>query len=174
MQERGFTLFELVITLAIAAILLTIGIPNFSHQINNSRTKTTALDLMQAVQHARTLAVSHNRRATLLHQGKWEDGWGVFIDGNDNGETDGDEELVFTASPPQSVAIYANGPFNKYVSFIGTGESRLVGRANGGGFQAGTFRVCPKEGGKGYALILARSGRMRMESISEAECIPFT
>lgn len=174
MKPRGFTLLELIITLFILVLLLTIGLPSFSKQIQSTRTKTAAIDLMQAVQHARTLAVSRNKRATLTHSGKWEDGFEVFVDLNDNGLREADEELIFQTEPAENIVIHANQPVNKYVSFIGTGESRFVGKAKGGGFQAGTFRICSEDKTlAGHTLILARSGRMRMEDLPASECVPF-
>lgn len=171
MQERGFTLIELFITLAVLSILLTLGVPSFAKQIQNTRTKTAALALLDAVNHARTLAVSNNKRATLKPLGGgWLDGWEVFIDENNNGIRDNEEITVYQTNAQVSVRIHSNQPLNNYVSFIGTGESRYVGRANAGGFQAGTFKVCPQENGEGHALILARSGRMRMEKLSAQEC----
>lgn len=173
MRERGFTLFELLITLLILVLLLTFGMPSFSNQIKNTRTKTVTMELLQSVQHARTLAVSKNTRATLIHLGDWTKGWEVFIDENDNGIRDVSETLVFQTQAIDSVEIHANGPLTDYVSFIGSGESRKVGKANSGSFQAGTFRVCPKTTGEGYELILSRSGRMRIESIPAQRCVAF-
>lgn len=179
MQERGFTLFELVITLAILAILLLFGLPGLSQQISQSRTKTAALDLMQAIQHARTIAVFQNKRTVIrpsgLSEGNWLGSWEIFIDDNNDGERNEEEELLLQIDPAKAVSIYANQPLSKYVSFIGTGESRFAGRKDGGAFQAGTFRICPTDAnhGAGYELILARSGRMRMRDIPQAECTPF-
>lgn len=173
MHERGFTLFELIITLLILVLLLTFGVPSLSNQIQQTRTKTTAMELLQSVQHARTLAVSQNKRATLIHLGEWTKGWEVFIDANDNGIRDENEPLVFQGPPIDSVHIYANGPLTDYVSFIGSGEGTKVGKANGGSFQAGTFRICPLTPGEGYELILARSGRMRIETIPAQKCVAF-
>jgi type IV fimbrial biogenesis protein FimT len=169
-QARGFTLIELLFTLLIFLILVTLGIPSFSDQIQSSRTRTGALDLLQSLNHARTLAVSHGRRATLSHTGHWEGGWELYIDKNDNGVLDEDEHLISTSQPLKSVRVTANQPVRKYVSFIGSGESRFTGKANGGAFQAGTFTVCPDTPGAGYRLVLARGGRVRMETITAAEC----
>lgn len=173
MKQQGFTLLELITALIILMLILTLGLPGFSSQIQKTRTRTAALELMHAVHHTRTLAASKNKRATLTHLGQWEAGWEAFIDNNNNGLRDQDEEPMFQAGPVKAVAIYTNRPVKKYVSFIGTGESRLVGRADAGGFQAGRFRVCSPETQTGYALILARSGRMRIEELAARKCVPF-
>ena len=174
MSARGFTLFELLITLLILVLLLTLVVPSLSKQIQNTRTQTALQDLLQAVQHARTLAVSQNQRATLVHKGNWEDGWELFIDVNDNGIRDGEETPVFEGAQLVGVNVYSNDPLQDYISFIGTGESRKVGRANGGSIQIGRLRVCPANQGDGFQLVLARSGRMRVESISADTCVAFS
>src|SRR5690606_32572013 len=96
---RGFTLFELLITLTIFVLLLTLGLPSFSKHIQNTRAKTATTELLQAVQKTRTLAVSKNLRATLAPLGSWHHGWEIFIDVNNNGIRDNTEIAVFQAPP---------------------------------------------------------------------------
>lgn len=170
MCNRGFTLLELLITLAILVLIMTMGIPSFSKQIHNTRLKTTTLSLFEAVAATRTQAISINNRATLKHQGTWGDGWEAFIDTNNNGVRDEEEKIFLSHEKTKDVRITANRPLQNYISFIGTGESRFVGEYNGGAFQAGTFKICPATNGTGFELTLARSGRMRMNEISAAKC----
>lgn len=174
MSARGFTLFELLTTLFILALLLFLGVPSFSKQIQHSRVKTVTHNLLHSVHHTRTLAVSRNQRATLAHKGSWQDGWEVFIDHNNNGTRDEDETLVFEGESVKDVKIYSNGPMTKYISFIGTGESTRVGRADGGSFQAGTMRICSQGTEKGVELILSRGGRMRVKSLNASRCVDFS
>ena len=169
-NTRGFTLIELLITLTLLALLLTIGLPGFSKQIQHTRTKTAATELLGAVQKTRILAVSKNLRATLAPLEKWEQGWEIFIDTNSNGIRDENEIAVFQAPPLEGVRFKTNDPVKDYISFIGTGESRKAGRIDGGSIQMGTFTICPLDSGKGYQLILARSGRMRMTIAPPQEC----
>lgn len=172
MSPRGFTLLELLISLLILVLLLTIGVPSLSQQIKNSHTKAITQELLQAVHHARTLAVSHNQRATLRHKGNWEKGWELFVDENYNGLLDTGEAIIAERGSIEGVRIYSNSPLKNYVSFVGTGESRLTGGSDGGGLQMGSFRVCTDEG-NGYQLILSRGGRMRSKAISAEHCTAF-
>lgn len=166
MQTRGFTLLELLISLSIFTIILSLGIPSFSAQIQNTKVKTSTQSLLESVELARSQAVMSNRRTTLKPTGTWENGWEVFIDSNNNGVRDQDEPLLQAREKITGVRITPNSPLSRYVSFIGSGESRLVG----GGFQAGALTVCPEYTGPGYKLTLARSGRMRMNDIAAEEC----
>ncbi len=173
MSARGFTLFELLTTLFILALLLSFGVPSFSKQIQQSRVKVATHNLLHSVHHTRTLAVTRNQRATLAHKGSWEEGWEIFTDNNNNGIRDGGEVSIFEGERLTGVNIYTNDPMKKYISFIGTGESTRIGRANGGSFQAGTMRICPHDTGNGVELILSRGGRMRVKSLNASKCIDF-
>lgn len=170
MYTRGFTLFELLITLVIISLLMTVGIPSFSAQLKSSKLDATAQALFDAVAFTRSQAVFGNTRVTLRNNDSWENGWKIFVDSNDNGLHDDDEKLLLVREKTSSVRIHANRPLQHYISFISTGESRYVGRANGGAFQAGTVNICTLGTGSGYTLVLSRSGRMRMNKISSEEC----
>ncbi|MBB5210917.1 GspH/FimT family pseudopilin [Microbulbifer hydrolyticus] len=170
MHARGLTLIELLITVTILGILLAIGVPSFQKQLAASRARTAADTLLQAIQLTRSKAISSNRRATLRKLGHWHSGWEVFYDRDFDGERDPDEPQIVTAGPLTGVTVSANTPLSNYVSFIGSGESRFAGTLRGGGFQAGTLTICPQNGGDGYQLVLARSGRVRVISVSEEDC----
>jgi type IV fimbrial biogenesis protein FimT len=56
----GFTLVELMVTIAIAAILLMIAVPSFQHLILSNRLTTSANALADAINLARTDAIKLN------------------------------------------------------------------------------------------------------------------
>jgi type IV fimbrial biogenesis protein FimT len=82
-NELGFTLLELMITVAIAAILLGIAIPSFIGSIRSNRLTASANDLVTALNVARSEAVKRGRNVTVASKNgttNWKDGWDVFID----------------------------------------------------------------------------------------------
>ena len=171
MQPQGFTLIELMICTVILAIILGLGIPSFSDQIRDVRTKVAMHELLRTIESARTLAVTSNKRTVLLaNQEDWSQGWTLFIDENDDGELNGGETLKQHKAALTKVKINANTHVKKYISFIGTGEGRKVGLHNAGAFQVGTIKICPDTEGSGYALVLSRGGRTRVEKLSSAAC----
>lgn len=170
MDNHGFTLVELLITLTLLVILVALGSSGFSAQIQSNRVKTTAISLQEAVALTRSQAVFANRRTTIKAREQWQNGWDIFIDNNSNGIREEDEKLLASGEISNRVRIIANQPIKHYISYTGTGESRLESRRHAGGFQAGTFSICPLDEGDGYQLILSRGGRMRMSEIDAAKC----
>jgi type IV fimbrial biogenesis protein FimT len=64
-RQRGFTLLELMTTLAIAGILLGITVPAFQGMMVSSRLRTTTNDFAAAVNIARSEAITRNRPVTF-------------------------------------------------------------------------------------------------------------
>ncbi len=99
-KQNAFTLIELMVTLAVLAIVIGVAIPSFTKQITNSRSLTVGNDLVTALNFARQEAVKRGKRvsicpstdgATCLTSGDWAKGWLVFEDG---AAFDGDTLIV--------------------------------------------------------------------------------
>lgn len=171
MNRNGFTLIDLITTLSVASILLAVGLPNFNTQLQQARVKTATHQLLEAIALTRTQAVMSSKRTTISKQNNWNEGWIIFIDTDNDGKHDADEKLIHTQEKLKDIKIIANKPVANNVSYIGTGESRNASGTNGGGFQAGTFTICPTVKGKGYELILAKGGRVRIAEANEDKCL---
>lgn len=91
--SRGFTLVELLITIALVAILTAIALPSFGTVIRNNRITTQTNDLISAFTLARNEAVTRSRGVSVCaadtrngvpaecgDSSDWEHGWVVFID----------------------------------------------------------------------------------------------
>ena len=74
-QERGVTLIELVIAIAVLAILLAAGLPSFTTWIQNTRTRTEANSILRGLQLARQEAIRNNARVNFSLTGG--NGWRV-------------------------------------------------------------------------------------------------
>lgn len=170
MRSFGFTLIDLLTTLAILSILLAAGLPSFSAQIQKNRVQTATQSLYEALELTRTQAVFSNNRATITKQIEWKDGWEIFVDKNNDGLRGDDEKIVQQHEKLNGIRITANKWIKNNVSYVGSGESRNASGTDAGAFQAGTFTICPEAKGKGYQLILARGGRVRKVEIEASEC----
>jgi type IV fimbrial biogenesis protein FimT len=171
MKPQGFTLLELLVTLTILSIILSLGIPSFNKQISDSRTKTAALALLDAIETTRATAVFRNQHVLLQSTNKkWHQGWTLFVDKNNNGTLDNNDETLSVNNGQDAVITHAKAPMNGYVAFVGTGEGRQLGTGGTGGFLAGTIKICPQVEGDGYSLILSRGGRTRVGKLTDADC----
>jgi type IV fimbrial biogenesis protein FimT len=63
--SRGFTLVELVVTLAVLAIVIGIAVPAFNALIQRNRLTTAANEMVAALQTAKLEAVRRNRRVEV-------------------------------------------------------------------------------------------------------------
>lgn len=158
---RGFTLIEMMVAVAVLAILLSIGVPAFGAMIDNQRLDTSANTLIRSVQFTRSEAARRNQYVTMAPlDAHWHSGWLIFIDANNNGQHDTGEVILREDKPPSATHIHANTSIASYLRYSAQGESQLLN----GGFQAGTFSFCPnRSGAKGRQLVINRVGRARLQ-----------
>jgi type IV fimbrial biogenesis protein FimT len=104
-NNQGFTLLELMVTVAIAAILVTMAVPTFRDTIRNNRLVTTNNMLLASLNLARSEAIKRNMPVTVrkvdnnsftnLGAGAdWENGWDVFTDVNNNSNFDAGTDVL--------------------------------------------------------------------------------
>ncbi len=87
---RGFTLIELMVTIAIFALLLFLALPNYQTWIQNTQLRTAAEAILNGVQLARAEAVRRNTtvRIQLLGGTTWTVGCDVPVGDNDGDGVD--------------------------------------------------------------------------------------
>ena len=78
-RHAGFTLIELMVTIAIAVILMSIAAPAMQDMIASQRVRATASELMTDMSYARADAVSSGRQVALVRKSSsWQGGWSVI------------------------------------------------------------------------------------------------
>ena len=88
-KHTGFTLIELMVVLAIAAILTSVAVPSFRSMIQNNRLATQANELTGTMNFARSEAIKRGSRVTVCVSADqttctggtaWAGGWIAFAD----------------------------------------------------------------------------------------------
>jgi len=103
---RGFTMTELVVTVAIAAILTTVAVPAFNGVIASQRARVFASDLYATLAKARSEAVTLNGNVTLqANAGGWQKGWQI-LDPNGNVLDNHDAAVAVTLTNAPGPVIY--------------------------------------------------------------------
>lgn len=84
--ENGFTLVELMVTLAIGTILLMIAVPQFTSAIQTQQSNAETTNLMNDLQFARSEAIKEGQNVTICASSNgtscsgttWNSGWIIF------------------------------------------------------------------------------------------------
>jgi type IV fimbrial biogenesis protein FimT len=171
-HQSGFTLYELMVTLLVAGVLLGIGVPSFKAATRNSNMTAAANDLITGLLAARAEAVKRQVPVTLCASANpsaanpvcsqngagtnggfivWVDWDPAHLDanqsptlsGNDgNAAVDANELVLIRSGPPPSAA--PNGTLNVWGATTGTVSSGYVSfGANGFVRQATGVAVAP-------------------------------
>lgn len=101
-RSAGFTLIELMITLLIMAIVITVGVPSFNEFIASQRVRTTSSDIMADIAFARAEAIKESRRTVmepLAGANTWKRGWRICVDLNNDGDCDAADPVRKVANP---------------------------------------------------------------------------
>jgi len=110
-RTAGFTLTEMVITMAIVAILIVVGTPSFQYVTTSNRATSEVNGLLGDLQFARAEAIKEGQTVSVCpsndgitcsgNGGAWQTGWLVFSDTGTIGIIDG-TDFVLRAQKPFS------------------------------------------------------------------------
>lgn len=149
--QKGLSLIELIITIMIAGILLSMAVPNFREFIQNLNIETETNRLMKDIQMARAEAIARGKPVTICRSEKpgnapqstsagadgdltcgggtpadWTTGWFTFIDLNSNGELDYLDDKLFSVSQAptsEELEIFANNEAKNIFKFNSDGST---------------------------------------------------
>ena len=86
-RNKGFTLVELMVTVAIAAILLGVAMPAFQSTARNNAVRATTNDLISSINLARQQSMSMRTQVEISPAGGgWSNGWKLTFDDSSAGE----------------------------------------------------------------------------------------
>lgn len=178
MKQSGVTLLELMVVLAVSAILAVISIPGFVSLAHSSRLSTAANEMISSLHLARSEAIKRNSRAVMCisatgtscaDSGGWHQGWLVFHDANNNAKLDVGETVVLARQALQTgLRATSIGSTARYVSYAPSGGTKQIS----GAWQGGTLTLCNESGSLNSAreVIISSTGRPRTEKTMLASC----
>ena len=159
-KYHGFTLLELLLTIAIVAILGAISIPYLHDIATQHRRIVEQKRLVSAINTARSMAISHGRFVTLCPSvdnrrctSDWQQPLMIFIDGDIKAEVDQQDYLLRAINDLSYGTLQLKAfPSKRYFRFHPDGFTDN---------QNGTFSYCYQH--QGWQLIVNRAGRVRSE-----------
>lgn len=122
---KGFTLIELMITIVVLSILVTIAIPSFQETIRRNAVTATANDLIASLLFARSEAIKREKDVAIIASGNWSSGWEAFIDSNKNGVKNAGEEVLNSyILDLLNISIAGNGGVNTAIVYSPSGRTK--------------------------------------------------
>jgi len=158
---RAFSLPELLIVMAVAVIMLTIGIPAIKDYGLEKRLRGTLSQLVADLNFARHKAVESRTSAVVCprtpaeacsEDGLWQHGWMTFLDHNGDHQRQGDEPIIRASGgdPRVNIRSTASRPQVRF-SPAGTAPASNL-----------SIVFCDHRGlASGRKLVVSHSGRIR-------------
>jgi type IV fimbrial biogenesis protein FimT len=130
----GFTLIEVMVVVAILAIMLSLAVPSLRSLLDGNRLEARSTELAASIHLARMEAIKRGPGArvsvTPNSATGWSAGWTVFVDtttdangGNAVGLTS-NKIVQVTEALPGSITV-SSGALS-YVSFVGSGDAKVT------------------------------------------------
>lgn len=167
-RQTGLTLIELMIGVAISAILLTVGAPAIQSVLQQNQVTAAVNDVSNAARIARFTAVDQEVNTILcpsanykICSGDWHLAKIVFADRNDNGSRDDNEPLLIATDPVKSG-----------LDIAGT-SGGLTFAPDGSVSHAATIKLCPPSGNAdaASAVLVSLYGRVAVAADSSGNGI---
>jgi type IV fimbrial biogenesis protein FimT len=130
-RSGGFSLVELGVVLAVAGIALAVAAPGLRDTLRTQQLKAGANDLFDAINLARSQAMTRNERVKLVPRDgggvDWTRGWTVFVD-RDGDRQPGPGDQIISVHGPLADGMAARFSFTSpaapyYIAYNGAGRS---------------------------------------------------
>ncbi len=166
-HTQGFTILELIVTVAIAGILVAVGLPNMQNFIKNERRTAYTNSLLSDLMLARSKAVERNQPVIICSSSNeatctssnYENGWIVAVDSDNDGTITGLDEIIkIQQAISGEISYNLSDPGLDIITFDNRGFTPN---------NQGTFSICDDRGADhARSLSLSPTGRVSRGDIN--------
>jgi type IV fimbrial biogenesis protein FimT len=181
-RQAGFTLIELIVTVALLAIITSFAIPGMQSFLSSNRVSTLANEFTSGLSYARGEAVNRNTCVTMCITADptaasptcttalndWNSGWIIFANPNCNASAldDRDQLLqVYEGNPAGAQLTTATGGNVRSITFTSRGVPSAVGAARRFTINTGGTTMTPVK-----TICLDAAGRARVGDYNSPLC----
>ena len=170
-SQCGFSLMELLTTIGVGALLISVGLPGLTEFTKNASIVSSSNTFLGDMHYARDLAVTRNSRVVLCpsdtgqscNVNDWAAGWIVYVDDNNNSVLDVGETIERVGEGLSGLSVQPV-KFGNSLTFRPSG--RVMGATVGDNF--GAFLLCDDRGAEhARAVVIEVSGRPRVSHLAQ-------
>lgn len=165
-KYSAFTVVELMIVIAMVAILMALAAPSFSNFVKNDRLTTQINTLVGHLAYARSEAILRAQQVGLCASssgtactGAWSEGWLVYVDSDNSGGYNAATDEILRVNQ----ALSGN---NALTSTLGT--NFLYDNRGYAATGTGSFSLCDDRGvSHAKMIVISNTGRVRQNTGAE-------
>lgn len=167
-QAKGVTLIELLVTIAVALVFVSLAVPSFFHIRQNNNAVLLTNHTAGAFNYARAEAVKRGESVSVCasandtqtacgNVGSWTNGWLIFVDNDSDGVLDAGDEVLRTAP-----VLDPGATFTAPTGVVTFNSEGFVTQG------AGVYNMAATgcDGNHGRALTLSNTGRVSIASVA--------